>query len=521
MHLGLDIGTHIARAARLDERGRPQLLHLDGGAEGLPALARQTMHGMQIGVEAARALAGNAETTLCGCTRLMGRAGTLPRELVERLPYSVRDVGGEAICNLLYAEVSAAEVYGRIARALVSEAEDMLGEPVDAVALAVPASAEDRFRVQARAAVEAQGLRVVRLINRPAAALLFLADGAAHTTAAALRSTTTIAVVDAGGGSTDVTIARREGQSTRILATAGDALLGGDDLIWEVARQLNARLRRSAGIDVFAVGDSHLAAHGLRSAAAEALETLRLAPEVLLALDHGGGFGRDLAMLVRRQEVDSWLASPLARIADLCKRALAGARLRANRIDAVLLMGDAAGLPGMHEVVTRAFGRNPVELTFEQTGGLAALGAAMALETAVGVWDVTPYPLGINCYYGDEELFSPIVAANTPIPSPAAGASGAFTERYSTRYPDQTCVKLDILQYRGPRVPTTSGAGRVYPHECELLGSWDFAGLQPPKGQQADFTVTFTIDGDGILHLHAEETATGHVLDASVRRGVG
>src|SRR5262245_25124688 len=141
MHLGLDIGTHIARAASLGRGGRPQLVRMPNGADGLPALARQTLHGLEIGAEVARALVGNAETTVCGCTRLMGRAGALPASLLERTPYPGREAGGEMLCDLLYAEVRASEIYGLIARALVDAAELALGEPIESVALAVPASA--------------------------------------------------------------------------------------------------------------------------------------------------------------------------------------------------------------------------------------------------------------------------------------------------------------------------------------------------------------------------------------------
>src|SRR5205085_1845662 len=105
MRLGIDIDTHVARAAVLDAAGRPWLVRLPDGAYSLPALARQTMHGLEVGAAAARALVGNAETTVRGCTRLMGRAGDLPEQLLERLPYPVRRAGGEAICDLLYAEV--------------------------------------------------------------------------------------------------------------------------------------------------------------------------------------------------------------------------------------------------------------------------------------------------------------------------------------------------------------------------------------------------------------------------------
>jgi molecular chaperone DnaK (HSP70) len=153
----------------------------------------------------------------------------------------------------------------------------------------------------------------------------------------------------------------------------------------------------------------------------------------------------------------------------------------------------------------------------EGAATLAVCGAAlMTAAQAPLVWDVTPYPLGINCFYGDTELFSPIIAANTPIPTPQVGASGSHTERFSTRYPDQTEVRLDVLQYRGPRTPQTSGPNRVFPRECELLGSWTFSDLRPKRGKCVPFDVTFAIDADGILHLQAVEEATGHALAAEI-----
>ena len=129
---------------------------------------------------------------------------------------------------------------------------------------------------------------------------------------------------------------------------------------------------------------------------------------------------------------------------------------------------------------------------------------------------MTPYPLGISCYYGDTELFSPIIAANTPIPTPAVGVAGAYSESFYTRIPDQTEVRLDVLQYRGPRVPQTRGKQRVFPQECEQLGSWLFSGLHPGRGKCVPFTVTFAIDADGILHLFAHETGQDHSLEVQV-----
>ncbi len=512
MWIGIDIGTHTARAAWLGAGGRPELVQLPGGGTALPALARQTMHGLRVGAELADTLVGNAETTVVGCTRLMGRAGQLPAELLARLPYPVREQAGEAVCDLLYAEVRAAEVYGALVRELAGAAERATGEPVGEVVLTVPASAEDRFRVQARAAAEAQGLRVRRLISQPAAALL----------AAAHLPRGLVAVVNCGGGATEVSIAECGPAGARVLATAGDPLLGGDDMAWAVARGLNERFRQTAGLDVFAADDSRLAAQGLRAAAERALEALAVAPEFLLALDHGGGFGRDLITPVRRADLAAWLAPALGQVRELCRRALAGAGISAGQLGAALLLGDWAYLPDLRLALAGALGHPVGALLTHDAPALAAYGAALAGATdAPGIWDVTPYPLGINCYYGETELFSPIIAANTPIPTPPIGASGAFTESYSTRHADQTSVTLDILQFRGARVPATAGAGRVFPHECEPLGRWEFGGLHPPRGRQASFTVTFAIDADGILQLYAQERGTGHALRATVDRGIG
>lgn len=513
MRLGIDIGTDAARAAYVNRRGEPELVRFEDGRDWMPALVRQTMHGLQVGEAAARALVGNRETTVTGCVRLMGRAGGIDRALLERLPFAVAERNGEIACNLLYAEHPASALYGALLRALADAAERQSGEIVDEVVLTVPASAEDRFRVQAREAAAAHGLRVRRLLNQPAAALL-----AAGLPAGAGK----VAVVSCGGGALDVSLAERSAQGARIVATAGDSGLGGDDLVWALTERLNQRFVSQAGVDVFRAGQSQAAALGLRAAVAEALETLNAAPTAMLAIDHGGGFGRDLLTALRRADVAEWLAPLLEGTAALCQRALAAAGWRAAEVAAVVLTGEWSHLAALREAIAAGFGRPAADLTSAGARTLTVLGAALATrDDAPTIWDVTPYPLGINCYFGEEELLSTIVAANTPIPTPKPGEPGAFVSSYTTRLPDQKSVTLAILQYRGPKIPAASGSHKVRPAECEELGSWEFAGLKPRKGRHAPFTVTFAIDADGILHLHAHETATGHHLDAHVDRGIG
>ena len=348
MRLGIDIGTHVAQAAYLDQEGRPHLVCLPDGSKALPAMARQTMHGLIIGAAAAQSLAGNEETTLSGCTRLMGRAGRIPPHLLERLPYPVREINGEAVCNLLYAEVRASEVYGHLVRTLVESASQTLGQAIGEVVLTVPASAEDRFRVQARDAVEEQGLTVHRLINQPTAALLATSFA---------PSNPYVAVVHCSGGSTDISLAKCSATKVHILATAGDMLLGGDDFAWTIAEQLNERFQRTAGVNVFAAGRSRVTALGLRAAAEQTLHTLCLAPEMTLTLDHGGGFGRDLVTVVQRQEIEDWLAPWSTKISNLCQQALSASRLTARQVEAVVLTGEWSHLPAVQQAVADTFGQ--------------------------------------------------------------------------------------------------------------------------------------------------------------------
>jgi molecular chaperone HscA len=517
MRIGIDIGTHSARAAMIGPDGRPQLIRLRSGRTTLAAFARQTMHGLVVGDEAAQAIVGNGETTIAGCTRLLGRAGRLPAEMLAQLPYAVRDVAGELWCNLVYDEVRVSAVYGQIVAALIAEAQQALATPIESVVVCVPASAEDRFRVQARAAIEATGVRVHRLINQPAAALLAL--GAA---ARAPAPGSHVAVVACGGATTEVSIARCEPGGIRTIATCGDTMLGGDDIVWAIAQQLNRRLQRTSGVDVLASGDSRASAYGLRAAVEEQLAHLRRAPEALITIDHGAGFGRDIATPLRRADVDSWAAPLFGRIAELCRRATGTAGITAQGIERVIVIGEWAWLPGLAEALAESFGRLAAQIETDAAPALAACGAALAGSAdAPTLWDVTPYPLGINCYYGDQELFSPIIAANTPIPTATASMPGAHTQSYQTRFPDQTSVSLSVLQYRGERDCNPYGPQPVQPQECETLGTWHWSGLKPRRGRCAAFTVTFEVDADGILSLYASETGTRTTLRAQVERGIG
>jgi molecular chaperone DnaK len=291
-------------------------------------------------------------------------------------------------------------------------------------------------------------------------------------------------------------------------------------MIWSVTDKLNARLHATTGTDVYAASDGPTAALGLRHAVAVAMGELRHALQTTVIIDHGGGFAHDVVTPLYRTDIASWLAPDFARIRTLCERVLNSAGMTAQAIDAVLLVGDATDLPGLRELVAEAFARPVADLVAENAPNLPVLGATLA-QTGGVMWDVTPYALGINCIYGERELFSPIIRPNTQIPTPQVQERNAHTERYQTLHPNQKEVSLAVLQYRGKENPDPYGATPVLPHECEQLGVWTFRGLRPKRGQRASFTVSFAVDEDGILHLLAKETATGHMLSLQVDRRIG
>ncbi len=501
MILGIDIGTHNAHAAWVDEAGivRPVIFR-DGPH--FSALARQTMHGLLLGEAAADAQVGNAETTLVGCTRLMCRPADLSAAQRARLPFAVREAGGDLLCDLLYAEAQPAQVYGQIVRALVAASLPTLGDVQ--IALAVPASADDRFRVLARAACTAQGISVARICSAPAAALR---------AAAIPGQPRTVLILHLGDAVAEATLAQRSAAGWQIVATTHNDAIGGDDMAWHAAAQLNTRFAAS-GCDVFAADDGRLAAQGLRAAAEDALRTLAAAAQTTLTLDHGGGFGRDLVAHVTRAEADAWLTPALRQLTDLMRSAC-------QRVvpDAVLLIGSWAWLPQLPATICTALHVSPRQVTLASADLVARGAALLARDPHPLVWDVTPYALGIDCHYDGIALLSTIIAPNTPIPT--TGKPGAHTESFQTLFPNQTSVTLRVLQYRGNRNPLPAATAQILPDECETLGTWQFSGLKPKRGGHAAFTVTFAVDADGVLALSARETATGRTLQARVERTIG
>lgn len=521
--LGLDIGTSFARAATLDQHGRPLLL--GGAGASLPSLVRYTIAGPTLGHYAARYLVADYESTARDVVRYLGSWREIPAQLAAIAPYRVFEQGGRAAFDLVYSTPTAEEVYGLLAAQLAAGA-------AGPVVVTCPASASDSYRLSLCAAAHDAGVEVAQVINQPTAALLGLL-GEVPTLGLLARKGGHVAVVDVGGGSSDVTIARLEGTSVQVVATAGEAHMGGVDFAHALAQAVNERFA-SQGVDLLGEAQAgsrpRLQAVALLRACEEVMEQLSTAQQADLCLDHGAGFGHDLWAVITRADLTQAVAPFMRRLQSLCGAALQQANLKSRQIGAVVLVGGVGQMPAVRHTVAAAFGQPLATLICRQQEAAVALGAAVQAGILSGrlhlsVRDVTPYPLGTACIYyahtdKQQELFSTIIPRQQPIPTAAHSTGGAYTQRYYTLYPNQTTMRLDVLQYRGRKATSpTDDPPRVQPEECEKLADFNFTNLTP--GQSAMVDVTFSIDASGILHVRACEVGTSNVLTTIVERWLG
>src|SRR5262249_28018399 len=200
-------------------------------------------------------------------------------------------------------------------------ARSALGRDVARAVITVPAYFDDTQRQATRAAAWLAGLEVLRIINEPTAASL--AYGLDR------REKGTVAVYDLGGGTFDVSVLSIEEGVFRVLATAGDTHLGGDDF----DRRLVDVARAEIGPKVGARGiedPGFLQAVRLAAERCKIELSQRPEAEMHLALPE---LRLNWRRRFTREEFDALTADLVERTIDCCRRALSDARLGNAEID--------------------------------------------------------------------------------------------------------------------------------------------------------------------------------------------
>ncbi|QOJ00353.1 MAG: Fe-S protein assembly chaperone HscA [Phycisphaeraceae bacterium] len=500
--VGIDLGTTNSLIAVADERG-PRVIADEGGRVMVPSVVRYSVDAggravvESVGDEAKRRAADAPERTVSSVKRIMGRsikdaAGDLPF-----LPYRVVEganrtarVEVPGVSGGPPAVVSPQEVSAAILREMKARAERALGRPVTRAVVTVPAYFDDAQRQATRDAGRLAGLEVVRIVNEPTAAALAYGLG--------LRAgggATTIAVYDLGGGTFDVSVLRvthaADAGGTdffRVLATAGDTHLGGDDLDRALAAVFEREIAALPGVDAAAAASPAFRAALAREAERVKIELSESESASARVEAPGAGVYR---RAVTRAEFETLIEPLIARTLACCERAVRDASLTAP-VDAVVMVGGCTRVPLVRRRVGESFGVTPY--TAIDPDRAVALGAAVQGAILSGgvkgtlLLDVIPLSLGIETAGG---AVAKIIPRNAMVPARAR-------EMFSTQADGQTAIKLHVLQ-----------GEREMVEDCRSLGVFHLRGLPPMPAGIPQVEVEFLVDANGVLNVSAHERRSG------------
>ena len=513
--IGIDLGTTNSVVAVMEGTEAKVLINQQGSRTTPSVVAFTDKGDRLVGQPARHQQVTNPKNTVFSIKRFMGRRHNEVAEEEKKVPYDVTGAPEELVkVGARGKEYTPQEISAMVVGNLKKTAEDYLGEEVTRAVITVPASFNDSQRTATKEAGEIAGLKVERIINEPSAAALAYAFQKTEKVAGQIKKT---AVFDFGGGTFDISILEMgwdekdeqsetpEGYTFDVKATNGNTHLGGDDLDERLINYVADEFKKAEGINLL---EDAMALQRLKEGCEKAKCELSTAVEANINLPFITATAegpKHLTMTLTRAKFEQLGEELFGRLLGPCKQALSDAKLTADDIDEVILVGGSTRIPKVREIAKGVFGKEPNKSV--NPDEVVAMGAAIQaaiiggeMEEQMVLLDVTPLSLGVETL---GSVMTKLIERNTTIPV-------GKKEVFSTAGDNQTEVTIQVLQ-----------GEREFASDNRMLGRFNLTDIPPAPRGVPQIEVTFDIDRNGILNVSAKDLGTGKEQSIEIKGSSG